>query len=385
MAFSYDNTNETEQNNTPENTPLTPEENTAPDSVVSEESAKRHSLPRRILDRLLYFLGGYVPKRGDPPLEVARKIVFVVALIVFVASVSYLANDMVISPAITKSEYDTIASKVDPSSPAEPPADFTDYPTGILPQYKAAYAQNQDMRGWITYADDNTDSSKNWLSINYPVVYSGDNDYYLHHDFLKQNNSNGAPFLDYRTKVDSADSKNKATVIYGHDMRSMQMFAKLNWLLKSVDYARSAPVVNFNTIYSNGNQYKVFAVMLLNENEKDGPTFDYLRTDFSGSKDFMDYVANCRARSYYDYNDVDVKPDDELLVLSTCSETSYAKFEDSRCAVVARKVRSGESTDINSSSIQPNEDVIKPLAWYKNQNKTPHPFYTDSNYVIPGT
>jgi hypothetical protein len=98
----------------------------------------------------------------------------------------------------------------------------------------------------------------------------------------------------------------------------------------------------------------------------------------------MDFVANIRARSVYDFNSVDINPDDQLLVLSTCTATSNAKFKDGRCVVVARRVRNGETVAVRPSDIVKNEDVIMPYAWYVNQKKTPHRYYTDSDYTIPG-
>lgn len=356
-----------------------PDAAVASDAAAAAELPDTRSKPRRIFDRVLYALSGVVPKRGDPPLEIVRKCVFVVALITLIGSLSYIFNDMVISPIHNQYQTDKVDSLYDPTNPVAPPADFTDYPNGILDSFKALYAENQDVRGYITYED----SQKSWLGIKYPVMYSGDNSYYLTHDFQKAKNTNGEPFFDYRNKIESVNSKNKVLVIYGHDMGSGQMFANLNKLLTSINYARTAPVINLDTLYVSGSQYKVFAVMLLNNNDADGQKFDYLRTDFSGDKDFMDYVANIRARSVYDYNDVDVQPDDDLLVLSTCSYPSLAKFKDSRCAVVARKVRGGESVAVDTSTILNNDDVIMPEAWYKNQGKDDHPYYS-GNFTIPG-
>lgn len=350
-----------------------------PDEADAAALPDTRSVPRRLFDRVLNALSGVVPKRGDPPLEIVRKCVFVVALITLIGSLSYIFNDMVISPIHNRYVTNAVSSLYNPDNPVTPPADFNDYPNGILDTFKALYANNQDVRGWVTYKS----STSDWLNISYPVMYSGDNSYYLTHDFQKAKNSNGEPFFDYRNKIDSAGSQNKALIIYGHNMGSEQMFAKLNRMLTSINYARSAPVINLDTLYEKGDEYKVFAVMLLNNKDSDGQRFDYLRTDFSSDKDFMDYVANIRARSLYDYNDVDVQPDDQLLVLSTCSQPSIAKFEDSRCAVVARKVRSGESVAVDTSSILANDDVIMPEAWYKNQGKDDHPYYS-GNFTVPG-
>ena len=65
-----------------------------------------------------------------------------------------------------------------------------------------------------------------WLKINgtnieYVVVKGKDNDYYLNHNFEKQNNSAGWIFADYRNKFDFTDYN---TVIYGHNMKNDSMF-----------------------------------------------------------------------------------------------------------------------------------------------------------------
>ncbi len=201
--------------------------------------------------------------------------------------------------------------------------------------FKSLYLKNTELRGWLKY----TDNANGWLNINYPVMYSGDNHKYLELDFYQTTNKNGALFFDERNRVNSADDTNRALIIYGHNMASGQMFAGLNQFLNNIEKAKSAPVIQLDTLYER-RQYKVFAVMLINNREEDGPRFDYIRTDFADDADFMEQVANMRARSLYDYP-VEVKEDDELLILSTCTAKSGAKFDDGRLAVVARRVREG--------------------------------------------
>ncbi len=48
----------------------------------------------------LDLLGSVIPKAGDSAMEIVRKCVFMVALLVLIGSVSYLLNDMVIQPGI---------------------------------------------------------------------------------------------------------------------------------------------------------------------------------------------------------------------------------------------------------------------------------------------
>ena len=96
----------------------------------------------------------------------------------------------------------------------------------------------------------------------------------------------------------------------------------------------------------------------------------------------MNYVAELRARSLYDYP-VDVSATDELLILSTCTNKSQVKVADGRMAVIARRVRDNEDTQVNTASITDNADVIMPYAWYTAQGLTPHVFYTETDYHLP--
>lgn len=336
---------------------------------------------RGFLNRVAAVLGGVIPQKGDPPLEILRKCIFNIALITLIVSLAYIINDMIIIPFKNHQSYDSLVSLYDPDNPAAPPADFPEhkYPEGIMDAFKALYAMNDQVRGWLKYKD----SNGKWLNINYPVMYSGDNEYYLDHDFQKAKNKNGALFFDERNNLETPKDTNRVLIIYGHNMASGQMLSPLNKMLNNLNYVRSAPIINLDTLFDR-REYKVFAVMLLSTRDEDGPYFNYLRTSFNGDDDFMDFVANIRARSIYDFNNVDIRPDDQLLVLSTCTTTSGAKFPDGRCVVVARKVRDGESIAIRPSDIVKNDDVIMPYAWYVNQKLTPHKYYTDSNYTIPG-
>lgn len=351
-----------------------PSVDAAEDAAVSRRDSGRGA-------RFLRALAEMIPHRGDPPREIIRKCVFLAALITLITSLSYILYDMVYVPARNSALYSGIVEEYDPDNPAAVPSGYAGtFPEGILDSFKALYAQNDQIRGWINY----TDSSKSWLSINYPVMFSGDNEYYLTHDFQKAANKNGAPFFDKRTKLDSAGSENKALIVYGHNMASGQMFSKLNNLLfGSINYIRTAPLISLDTLYDR-RQYEVFAVMLVNNRVEDGERFGYLRTSFANDQDFLNFVAEVRARSVYDFNGVQVNADDELLILSTCTGDRQAHFSDGRCVVVARRIPEGETAAVRASDIVKNDDVIMPYAWYTNQNLDVHPYYTDSNYTIPG-
>ena len=107
--------------------------------------------------------------------------------------------------------------------------------------------ENNDLRGYLKYT---STMGKNLFEIDYPVLQTGDNDYYLDHDFYKTKNKQGALFFDYRNNI-TLGAKNKNLIIYGHNLSTGQMFTYLNKLITkpNKNYARSAPTMTMNTIY----------------------------------------------------------------------------------------------------------------------------------------
>ena len=75
--------------------------------------------------------------------------------------------------------------------------------------------QNSDAVAWIYLKG---------TPINYPVLQHEDNSYYLDHQIDGSVNSNGSIFMDYRNAPDFSD---RNTLIYGHHMRTGNMFGKL--------------------------------------------------------------------------------------------------------------------------------------------------------------
>ena len=83
----------------------------------------------------------------------------------------------------------------------------------------------------------NFDNSIGWINvpetkINYPVMYSGDNEFYLHRAVDGSYLRVGSIFLDYRC---NADFTEKINVLYGHNMSDGSMFADVMKFIDS-DY-----------------------------------------------------------------------------------------------------------------------------------------------------
>lgn len=88
-------------------------------------------------------------------------------------------------------------------------------PERIAVDFDELRKMNSDVVGWIYCAN---------TKFNYPIVQTGDNEYYLHHLLDGTWNNNGTIFMDYRN---SADFSDRNTMIHGHHMKSGAMFGEL--------------------------------------------------------------------------------------------------------------------------------------------------------------
>ncbi len=337
----------------------------------------RPPAPKR--NAFMRFLNAVFPCVGDTPFDMVRKCIMVLGILVFIGAATYLVDDLILIPQKNQVIADTLIEAYSPD--AEPVLNEEEmnfpYPEGMDSAFKKLYYQNPDVRGWISYHS----SDGQMLDVEYPIMQAADNDYYLFHDFYKAYNKNGTLFYDYRNDFSSKEAVNRNAIIYGHNMASGQMFAGLNTMLDGVEYARLAPTFKMNTLFDEA-QYKVFAVMVVNNDKNDGIPFGYLRTDFVDNVDFATFLSEILARSLYVYGDVDLRPDDEIVTLSTCTVYSDVRFNDGRTVVVARRVREGEDPNTDVSKIVDNTDALMPYAWYTNRGQVPHPYYIDANYVI---
>lgn len=312
-----------------------------------------------------------VPLTDDKPREIVRKSVFWISWVVLVGALTYILYNVWWLPAFTKNMYSGVEEDYHPETVGT--VDEDEYPEKMQLSFQTLYDRNDEIRGWLSY---HATGYQDFLNIEYPVMYSGDNEKYLTIDFNGNKNKNGALFFDMRANLESPDDKNTSLIIYGHNMASGQMLAGLNKFIGNVNNARAASTLTMNTLFEDG-QYKVFAVVITDESASDNYYFNARRTAFLDSEDFEQYIVSLRERSLFDYP-VDVIAGDELLLLSTCTVPSSAKIENGRLTVIARKVREGETVSVDTAAIVKNSDVIMPYAWYIKQNMDVHSYYANS-------
>ena len=159
--------------------------------------------------------------------------------------------------------------------------------------------QNSDTVAWIIMNNTN---------INYPIVQTKDNDYYLNRDFNKNKNQAGWVFADFR---DNFSNFNNNMILYGHGRKDGIMFGSLNEALKASWYKNpDNQIIQLSTIKYN-TMWQIFSIYKIQAESY------YITTDFASEESYQTFIDTMKKRSIYDFG-VDVNTNDKLLTLSTC-------------------------------------------------------------------
>ena len=161
--------------------------------------------------------------------------------------------------------------------------------------------------------------------IDYPVMHWRNNDYYLRRLPDGTSHRNGSLFIDYRN---TADFTNQNTLIYGHDMRSGDMFGALKQYRKQAFYDENPFLYLFTP-------ERDYAIVLIAGYLVDS-AYETPPLRFKNESEFNSYISDIRRRSVFK-SDVEVSFDDQLVSLCTCA-TDYTN---ARLIVVGKLVALG--------------------------------------------
>ena len=188
-------------------------------------------------------------------------------------------------------------------------------------ELETLHKENSDIIGWIEIENTN---------INYPVLQTNNNDFYLTHNYKKEYSPSGSLFLDKNFDLDKPSSN---YLIYGHRNKNGLMFEDLiNY--KDKNYYTEHPIINFTTLKEDS-EYEIISVFLSRvyyKNETNVFRY-YFFVDAENEQEYNNYVSNCLKSSLYDIGK-NAEYGEQLLTLSTCE---YSQ-EDGRLVVVAKKI-----------------------------------------------
>ena len=305
------------------------------------------------------FLMSIFPVKGDDAVEIIRKLIFIGAVVAFVITGGSLMGDIfgqvrqiyVVEKQIEQERINGINGTLNLSQ-EEIDQISADKPF-IREDMMGLYARNNDYVGWINIGGDNK-------IINTAVVQYTDNDKYLTTDFYGDYSSSGTAFVDYRAEFAPDGSAPNFMVLYGHNTYSTISFSKITRYYYDKDnlgggtdltmsFYQRYPTFTFDTLAEDGT-YKVFAVCLFNTEERYGEVYNYLRRckAFDSKEDFNSYILDVMDRSVL-LTDVDLTYGDDIICLSTCYFPFGTEYENVRCVVFGRKVREGESPEVDVS------------------------------------
>jgi len=179
---------------------------------------------------------------------------------------------------------------------------------------------NEDCVAWILIRGTN---------INYPVVKSADNNYYVSHTFSKKNNKSGTIFIDKRNLPDFSD---KNTIIYGHNLKNSKMFSDLRKFLTKSYLDTHKRII----IYTEKNKlvYEVFSVYKTMEDS------EAYKVKFIDQESFFSHIDMNIKKSQIEVtaNKEDIT---NIITLSTCTNNK----EGERIVVVAKLIEIIDMTD----------------------------------------
>lgn len=178
--------------------------------------------------------------------------------------------------------------------------------------------QNADIYAWVQVPN---------TKVDYPVLQSTEDNYYLNHDFNRRESQPGSI---YSNACNSTDMEDAITILYGHDMKAHTMFGSLHFF-DDKDFFEENDTILVETPEAL-RTYVIYGVFNYND--------DYLPSvfdvkDTEGAAAFIASLEECAAQGdelTHVRQGETLTEDDKILVLSTC----ISGQDDRRFLVVAK-------------------------------------------------
>lgn len=199
--------------------------------------------------------------------------------------------------------------------------------------------QNEDFKAWLTVGGG---------KISYPVYQTDNNSYYKNHNLLGRLSRYGALYFDKGNTV-SAKTDDFNLIINGNNMSDGTLFGELDNYRQLDYFKRNSTVILY--FKEKTATYKIFAVFLYDPEKEP----NLLSKNLSKEDSLVSWVKDIKERSYIQAN-INVKLGDRFVTLMTDSN----EFKGAKTVVIARKVRSDETTYVDSNSFSINSNPKLP-------------------------
>ncbi len=185
--------------------------------------------------------------------------------------------------------------------------------------FEALKEENAETLGWILIED---------TPVNYPLLQTDDNDYYLKHTYNRIYSDFGSIFLDYRCSPDLTD---KNTIVYGHNTKNESMFGSLK-KYKDAAYLEEHPfiyIIYEDYIY----KYAIFSMFTTTTSS------DVYNLNFESAAEYRQWIRDMHAQTVTDTGEYKPTGKEKIITLSTCT----SRTEEERFVVLAMQVEAEEN------------------------------------------
>lgn len=215
--------------------------------------------------------------------------------------VDNLSDDVLKNTKVKEKKDNDNTENVNP--PEDVSNDYWDYIKMNLLEvdFNELLKKNPDTVGWIQVKGTN---------INYPIVQTTDNSYYLTHAFDGSKNEAGWVFMDYRN---DPVNFNQNTILYAHSRLTGSMFGSLKNILNSSWYTnKENHIIRLSTPTEN-TMWQVFSVYTIPKESY------YITPSFNSDEAYGEFLNTMKSRSEVDFS-AEVNTNDKILTLSTCKD-----------------------------------------------------------------
>lgn len=188
-----------------------------------------------------------------------------------------------------------------------------DFPADIV-SFEDLKKKNPDVKAWLTIYD---------TKIDYPLVQTDNDDYYMNHDVFGEIQASGSLFIDYRNDSHFRDFN---TIVYGHHMSERKMFGDIDLFLKEDFFNKH----EYGNLYDGEKNCGLQIIAILEVDSHDPVLYypaiqgeelrlKYIDQVYKTAK-YIRGISNIERKTITSAGRTSpLTPDDRMLLLSTCS------------------------------------------------------------------